>query len=266
MEDNSARGVERALTILEAIAERDNGMSNAEISRRLEIPKSSASYILRALERRGYLRRDGETSKYRLGLKALNLSRGALDGLDIRRVALPEMRRLMERSHLTSHLAVLDHGEAVYVEKVDAPGFVKMNTWVGRHMPIHCTSVGKALVAWLPEAEVKALLKEHGMRRRTSKTIVVCGRYLQELARVREQGYAVDDEENNYGVRCVAAPIFDSLNRVVASVGVSGTITQNDVDHLPKVAELVKEAARKASQQMGGQTTGPRGSRIEDRG
>jgi DNA-binding IclR family transcriptional regulator len=91
------------------------------------------------------------------------------------------------------------------------------------------------------------------MRRRTSKTIVVSARYLQELARVREQGYAVDDEENNYGVRCVAAPIFDSLGRVVASVGVSGTTTQNDHDHLPKVAELVGEAARKVSQQMGGQ-------------
>jgi len=129
-------------------------------------------------------------------------------------------------------------------------------------MPIHCTSVGKALVAWLSEAEVKALLKEHGMRRRTSKTIVVCARYLHELARVREQGYAVDDEENNYGVRCVAAPIFDSLNRVVASVGVSGTTTQNDADHLPKVAELVKEAARKVSRQVGGQTTGA--TRIDD--
>jgi DNA-binding IclR family transcriptional regulator len=252
MDDSSARAVDRALTILESLAERDNGMTNAEISRRLEIPKSSASYILRALERRGYLRRDGETNKYRLGLKALSLSRRALDGLDIRRVALPELRRLMERSHLTAHLAVLDHGEAVYVEKVEAPGFVKMNTWVGRRMPIHCTSVGKALVAWLPEAEIKALLKEYGMRRRTSKTIVVSARYLQELERVREQGYAVDDEENNYGVRCVAAPIFDGLNRVVASVGVSGTTTQNDVAHLPKVAELVKEAARKVSQQVAG--------------
>src|SRR6266536_1362859 len=238
MDDTSARAVDRALTILEALAERDNGMTNAEISRRLGIPKSSASYILRSLERRGYLRRDGETNKYRLGLKALSLSRGALDGLDIRRVALPELRRLMERSHLTAHLAVLDHGEAVYVEKVEAPG------------------VGKALVAWLPEADIKALLKEYGMRRRTSRTIVVCARYLQELERVREQGYAVDDEENNYGVRCVAAPIFDSLNRVVASVGVSGTTTQNDVDHLPKVAELVKEAARKVSRQVGVQTTG----------
>src|SRR5499426_3337288 len=249
--DNSSNAVERALSILEAIAERENGLTNAEISRRLELPKSSASYILRVLERRGYLQRNEETNKYRLGLKVLSLSRGALNGLDIREIALPALQQLMEHSHLTAHLAIFDHGEAVYIEKVEAPGFVRMNTWVGRHMPVHCTSVGKALVAWLPEAEIKALLKEYGMRRRTSKTIVVCARYLQELERVREQGYAVDDEENNYGVRCVAAPIFDSLNRVVASVGVSGTTTQNDVDHLPKVVELVKEAARKVSQQLG---------------
>src|SRR5262249_45275297 len=160
------------------------------------MPKSSASYILRVLERRGYLRRNGETNKYRLGLKVLSLGRGALNGLDIRELALTALQQLTERSQLTAHLAILEQGEAVYIAKVEAPGFVRMNTWIGRHMPIHCTSVGKALVAWRPEAEVKALLKERGMEKRTSKTIVVWAKYLQELAHVREQGYAVDDEEN----------------------------------------------------------------------
>src|SRR5262245_37268010 len=249
--DNSSNAVERALSILEAIAERENGLTNAEISRRLELPKSSASYILRVLERRGYLQRNEETNKYRLGLKVLSLSRGALNGLDIRELALPALQQLMEHSHLTAHLAIFDHGEAVYIEKVEAPGFVRMNTWVGRHMPVHCTSVGKALVAWRPEAEVKALLKQRGMEKRTTKTIVVFSKYLQELAHVREQGFAVDDEENDLGVRCVAAPILDGAGQVVASIGVSGTITQNNLDHLPKVAELVKEAARKVSLQLG---------------
>lgn len=252
MEDSSSRAVERALMMLEAIAERDAGLTNAELSRRLAMPKSSASYILRVLERRGYLRRDLETNKYQLGLKLLDLSRGALAGLDIRAMALPALQQLMERSQLTAHLAVLDHGEAVYVEKVEAPGFVRMNTWVGRHMPIHCTGVGKALVAYLPEVEIKALLKTRGMRKRTSKTLVVCAKFLQELARVRAEGYAVDDEENNYGVRCVAAPIFDGSGQVVASIGVSGTTTQNDLAHLPKVAEWAKDAARKVTQQLGG--------------
>lgn len=255
-EESSSIAVERALAILETIADRDNGLTNAEISRKLGIPKSSASYILRVLERRGYLRRDGETNKYRLGLRVLSLSRGALDGLDIRGISHPAIQQLVERSHLTAHLAILDQGEAVYIEKVEAPGFVRMNTWVGRHMPIHCTSVGKALVAWLPESEVKALIKERGMHKRTPKTIVVWSRYLQELARVREQGYAVDDEENNNGVRCIAAPIFDSPGHVVASIGVSGTTTQNDLGHLPRVVESVKEAARKVSHQLGWQPAG----------
>ncbi len=253
-EDNSSTAVERALAILEAISERAGGLTNSELSRKLAIPKSSASYILRALEGRGYLRRERNTGRYRLGLKVLSLSRGVLSGLDIRELALPVLRQLVERSSLTAHLAILDHGDAVYIERVEAPGFIKMNTWVGRRMPIYSTSVGKALVAYLPENEVKALLKERGMQKRTPRTITVCARFLQELARVREQGYAVDDEENSLGVRCVAAPVFDRQGQVTASLGVSGTTGQIDLVHLPKVAELVKEAARKVSQQLGYQT------------
>ncbi len=250
-EDNSSTAVERALAILEAISERAGGMTNSELSRKLAIPKSSASYILRALERRGYLRRERNTGKYRLGLKVLSLSRGVLSGLDLRELALPVLRQLVERSHLTAHLAILDHGDAVYIERVEAPGFIKMNTWVGRRMPIYSTSVGKALVAYLPENEVKALLKERGMQKRTPRTITVCTRFLQELAQVRKQGYALDDEENNLGVRCVAAPVFDRQGQVTASLGVSGTTGQIDLARLPKIAELVKEAAHKVSQQLG---------------
>ncbi|MFQ5926304.1 MAG: IclR family transcriptional regulator, partial [Terriglobia bacterium] len=241
--NTASTAVERALCMLEAIAQRD-GMTNSELSRRLEIPKSSASYLLRTLERRGYLRREQGTGKYHLGLKVLMLSAGALTELDIREVALPALRQLVERSQLTAHLAVLDHGQAVYVAKVDAPGFIKMDTWVGRRMAIHATSVGKALVAHLPKEEVEAFIQEHGLPKRTGKTITSYARFLRELERVRTQGYAVDDEENSPGARCVAAPIFNSLGKVEASVGVSGTSGQIDKRHLPRIAELVKETAR----------------------
>lgn len=241
--------VERALSLLEAIAQR-GGLTNSELSRRLGIPKSSASYLLRTLEQRGYLRRERETGKYQLGLKVLSLSRGVLTGLDIRELALPVLRKLVDRCELTAHLAVLDRGQAVYVEKVDAPGFIKMDTWVGRYMVVHATSVGKALVAHLPKEEVEAILKEHGLPKRTAKTISTRAKFLLELERVRVQGYAVDDEENNLGARCVAAPVFDSLGEVQASVGVSGTTGQIDRRHLPRVAEMVKEAGRKISQHL----------------
>ena len=249
--DASSTAVERALAILEAVAQRSGGMTNSEISRRLRIPKSSTSYILRTLERHGYLHREQPSGKYRLGLKVLDLSRQALGGLDVKEAALPVLKQLAERNHLTAHLAILDHGEAVYVEKVDAPGFIKMDTWVGRRLPVHATSVGKALVAYLPEAEIKAILKERGLKKLTSKTITTHAEFLRELERIRAQGYAVDDEENNLGVRCLGAPVFDRFGKVEAAVGVSGTTSQIDKVSLPKIAHLVIQAAQKISHQLG---------------
>src|SRR3979490_1342239 len=166
-----ATAVERALNILEAAAQRRDGLTNAEISRKFGIPKSSASYILRTLEKRGYLRREAETGRYRLGLKILSLGGDAQAGLDIADTALPFMRSLVDRIRLTVHLAVLDQGEAVYIEKVEAPGFFKVNTWVGRRMFLHSTSVGKCLLAWLPKNEAETIAKQQGLKKRKPKTI-----------------------------------------------------------------------------------------------
>src|SRR4030088_1550307 len=113
--DSPSVAVERALAMLEAVAQDSEGMSNADISRKLKIPKSSASYILRTLEKQGYLNRNSETGKYRVGLKVLSLSRGALIGIDVREVALPIMRHLMKQTNLTCHLAILDGSDAVYI-------------------------------------------------------------------------------------------------------------------------------------------------------
>lgn len=242
---------ERALGILEALAAVPGGLTHSEISRRLSIPKSTATYLLRSLERRGYVRREGGRGKYHLGLKVLSLHRSALAGLEIRELAQPVLRALVERTQLTAHLAVLDHGQAVYVEKAEAAGFIRMDTWVGRRMDIHCTSVGKALVAYLPEVELEALLKKHAMLRHTPRTITSPGRLLRELREVRSRGYAVDDEENSPGVRCLAAPVFDPAGAAVAALGVTGTTAQVGGAALPRIAEQVLEAARKLSRQLG---------------
>jgi DNA-binding IclR family transcriptional regulator len=249
-DSSPATAVERALNILESVAERPNGLSNSEISRKLAIPKSSASYILRTLERRGYLRREGQTGRYRLGLKILSLGRDAQSNLDIRDVAVPFMRSLVERVHLTAHLAVLDQGEAVYIEKIEAPGFFKVNTWVGRRMYLHSTSVGKALLAWLPKQEVDTIVRQQGMKKRTPKTIHSVSRLLADLELVRERGYARDDEENSTGARCLGAPIVDAAGNVTAALGVSGTLTQVDEENVSRIAEALKETARRISRQL----------------
>ncbi len=249
--ESPATAVDRALAILETIAEGTDGLTNSEISRQLRIPKSTASYILRCLERRGYLYREAEGGKYRLGLKVLDLSHGALKGLNLRDLARPVLHALVDRVNLTAHLAILERGEAVYIERVEAPGFIKMDTWVGRRMYVHSTSIGKVLTAWQPREEVEKILAEHGLKKRTPKTITVASKFLHELDRVRNLGYAIDDEENSTGVRCIAAPVFNTAGAVEAAVGVSGTIAMVNAGTMPKIIDSVKEAARKLSAQLG---------------
>lgn len=243
--------VERALAMLEAVAEVSEGLSNAEISRKLKIPKSSASYLLRTLETRGYLARDAESGKYRVGLKILSLSRGALGGLDVRGVALPVMQRLTQQTGLTCHLAVVDGTDAVYIEKVEPEGFIRMDTWVGRRMRVHATSVGKAIVAYVPIEQLQQIIGRGGMEKRTPKTITGADKFLKELEKVRNQSFAVDDEENNLGARCVAAPIFDARGTILASLGLSGTTQQVSPRTMPRILEALKDSARHISIGMG---------------
>ncbi len=151
---------------------------------------------------------------------------------------------------MTVHLAVLDQGEAVYIEKVEAPGFFKVNAWVGRRMFLHSTSVGKCLLAWLPKQEVEALVKQQGLKKRTPKTITTMTKLFADLERVKNESCALDDEENSLGARCLGAPVFDATGNVVAALGASGTLTQVDEASMPRIAEALKETARRISRQM----------------
>ena len=248
----STNTVERTLSILETVAQSEHGMSNSDLSRRLKIPKSSASYILRVLERRGYLLRD-DAGKYRMGLKLVTLTTGALAHLDVREVAKPVLEQFLVKSRLPeAHLAVLDNGRAVYVEKVETPdSFIKMDIWVGHRLPVHTTAIGKALVAHLPESEIMRILEMRGMEKKTRRSITSPQKFLRELEKVRKYGFAVDDEENADGVRCVAAPIFDAAGKVTASLGTSTVILKLDEAQLPKIVKLVQDAAARVSEQLG---------------
>jgi IclR family acetate operon transcriptional repressor len=251
-EETSSNAVGRALSILEMVAESNKGLSNSDLSRRLKIPKSSASYILRVLEKRDYLQRDAG-GKYRLGLKLLSLTGGAMTHLDVREVAKPILVEFLKKSRLPEvHLAVLDNGRAVYIEKIeDEKSFIKMDIWVGHRLPVHTTAIGKILVSFLPEEEILRILELRGMERKTRKSITNPQKFLREAARVRQYGFAVDDEENAEGVRCIAAPIFDAKGNIAAALGTSSVVMHIDETHLPKIVDLVKKAATKVSRQLG---------------
>jgi DNA-binding IclR family transcriptional regulator len=242
----------RSLQILELLAGERKRWTTTEISRKLKIPKSTTSYLLHTLLDRGYLVRESE-GIYRLGMKLLVLGGQALRGVEVRELALPVLRRLTTETQTTAHLAVLEGAEAVYIERVPSPGFIQIDTWVGRRMPLHSTSVGKVLAAFLPEKEAEALFQAAGLARFTPHTIVSMPRLKQELRRIRESGVAVDNEENTPGVRCVAVPIFGPQGVPVAAMSLTGPVQQVTEDRLGKIVEKIKDAARQLTATLGGQ-------------
>lgn len=249
---NASRAVDRALSIMELVAKSNRGLSNSDLSRRLKIPKSSASYILRVLEHRTYLHRD-EEGKYRLGLKLISLTGGALTHLDVREVAKPILEDFVRKTRLPEvHLAVLDNGRAVYVEKVESKkSFIRMSIWVGHRLPIHTTAIGKVLVSGLSEDKILEILEVRGMEKKTRNSITSPKRFVRAIEKVKEFGFAVDNEENSNEVRCIAAPIYDAAGEIIAALGTSGTILHINEEQLPKLVEEVKAAAADVSQQMG---------------
>jgi IclR family acetate operon transcriptional repressor len=241
----------RGLQILELLAGEKKSWTTTEISRKLKIPKSTASYLLHTLLERGYLAREADGA-YRLSMKLLMLGSEALRGVEVREAALPILRKLTAETETTAHLAVLERSEAVYIERVPSPGFIQINTWVGRRMPLHSTSVGKALAAFLPVEEAQARFQAAELPRFTPRTIVSLARLKQELRRIRESGVAIDNEENTPGVRCVAAPIFGRDGSAVAALSLTGTVQQVTEERVGKIADKVKEAAAQLTQILGG--------------
>jgi IclR family transcriptional regulator, KDG regulon repressor len=244
--------VERALNILEVISEGNSGLTNASLARRLGIPKSSASSILRILQNRGYLCRYADNGRYKLGFRILTLGRKMLENSDIRDTALPFMRELVDRVDLTCHLAVLGQYEAIHLEKIVARRYFKIDKTraVGERVPLHSSSVGKALLAWQEPPVLEASLPSLDLRRSSPRTITTRARLLARLTEVREQGYALDDEECRPGWRCVGAPIFDQLGSTRVAICLTGTLAELDDSRLMPTAAAVKETAQRISHRL----------------
>lgn len=244
--------VERALSILELLASRNHGLSTSEISRVARVPKSSTSYLLRTLVARGYVRRDPETGHHTLGIRVLSLGGQAMQGMALRELAIPHLRQLVETTRLGAHLAILDHGDAVYIERIESPGFIKMDIWNGRRVAPQVTAVGKALICHMSREEVQEIAGLHPIKPVSPRTIVTLPHLFEELAAICRRGYAIDDEEHAVGVRCVAAPVFSASGDVVAAIGVTGTVSQLNDDYMPSLGKIVQTAALKLSAQLGG--------------
>lgn len=253
LKTQSAPALERALSMLELLAKSRNGLTLPEISRSLSFPNSSTHYLLVTLERRGYLHRNPRTSRYMFGLKLFGLASLALTRIELREQARPFLQALVQSTRLTTHMAILEQGEAVLIERVEAPGILRLATWIGKRMDVHCTGVGKALIAYLPAEQLNGLIKEHGLPRHNQNSITSACKLKEDLAETRRRGYSLDNEEDEVGLRCIGAPVFDHTG-VVAAISVAGTTGQIHPENLTKLAGKLVRTATTISRQLGFQS------------
>ncbi|MGP8244036.1 MAG: IclR family transcriptional regulator [Bryobacteraceae bacterium] len=251
-EAGGVRVLHKTLDILEAVKLQDSGCRLAELSRRVAMPKATVYRILNTLESRGYLDR-GVDGSYRLARKLFDLQRGETLEVVLHRVARPIMERLAEETRETVNMGILDAGEVVVVDTVESPQSVRMASKVGNRRYMHSTALGKALLAALPDKEWTRLVGMKGLPRCTPQTVVTEAALAAEIERVRRQGYAMDDRENEPDGRCIAAPVHGPHGQVLAAISVSGPVFRLDRKRALSLAPKLREACAAVSAVVAGQ-------------
>ena len=248
------RSIERALDVLDALAEADaGGLRLAELARSLDTSKSTVLAVLRTLTARGFVAElgEGRGRRYRLGLTLARLGHQALGQIDVLEVALPSLQAMTDETGWTSRVGVLDDAFAVILGRVDGPGDIRFQSNLARRESPHCSAIGKALLSHLPEEEVRAIIARTGLPRRTAATITDIDHLLRDLEGVRSQGFAVDDEEDNEGVCCVGAAVFDHRRTCVAAVSVTGLKLMLPAGGIHGVGQVVRRYAAEISALLG---------------
>jgi DNA-binding IclR family transcriptional regulator len=226
------------------LSESSAGGSIIEIAEELGIDKGSASRLMSTLVNYGFAEKEPVSRRFFLGPQVVVLSRSLLTRMPLREVAKPYLRELMKTTGECAHIGVFSRGKVLYIDQVESPASLRVNAEVGFMAPLHCTALGKVLLAFgrqpIPE----------NLERFTKSTLVTPESLRKDLEIVREKGYAVDDEEFDLGVRCIAAPIFDFREKVVGSIGISGPLTRMTSSRMVTLAEQVLSFSRQLSDKM----------------
>jgi DNA-binding IclR family transcriptional regulator len=243
--------LERGMEILELVANSKNGFTFSQLARQLDFPKSSVHCLLVTFERLGYLQRIASSGRYVAGMNLMRMANTASHGILLRQKAGPLLAELTQRTGLTAHMAIVEDNEAVLIAKVEPCGTSPVATWVGKHIDCHCTSLGKALLAWRSEEQVADMVKRRRMLRHNENTICTLARLKEDLARTRQCGYSLDDEEEEIGVRCIGAPLFGTSGDAEAAISISGSVEQISDGNMARLASLVQETAFEMSLRLG---------------
>lgn len=246
----NVRAIERALQILSAFDDEHPERGVSDIAELMGLHKATTHRIIMTLVNCGYLERTADGDKYRLGLKLASTGLSVVQRLDFRREALPYMRQLAEKFKENCDLGVLDQGEVFGVEVVPSNQAVMIASRVGFRMPVHCAASGKVFLAFLPDSERDRLLSQP-LKAHTGKTITSASELRRQLAEVQKNGYAIDDEELEVGVRAIAAPIRNRDGEVVAAMSIPGPTSRMTEERVAELAAALLEASAAISAHMG---------------
>jgi DNA-binding IclR family transcriptional regulator len=246
-----AQVVDRVVDILETFTRLGPELGVSDISRALDLKKATTHRLLASLRRRGIVEQDGRSRRYRLGLKLWELGQLATSQVDWLERIRPLLQQLTDRVGETTHLAVLNDGQVLYVDKVESTRSLRMPSQVGRRLPAHCTGVGKALIAFMPDDLVWALIARRGLPAFTRNTITDPAALAVELATIRSRGYSIDNEEIEEGLVCIGAPVRDHTSQVVAAVSIAGPSSRVRPELIEGHAQSVVEMAAAMSAALG---------------
>ncbi|UCD71207.1 MAG: IclR family transcriptional regulator [Syntrophobacterales bacterium] len=246
------QSVTNALNLLEEFKPDRNELGVTELSKRLNLHKNNVFRLLATLEAKGYIEQNKATENYRLGVKSLELGQTFIKQLGLVRQAKPFLKEIVNKCNEMAYIGVIRQNSIVYLDVEEANQTVKVANRVGWRLPIHCTAIGKAQIAFASEEELEKLGILDHMERFTPNTIVDKAEFIKHVKEVAKRGYALDNEEYNLGVRCVGIPLRDYTGRVVGGISVSGpSFRMTDEILKEKVIPVAKEAGEKVSKRLG---------------
>jgi IclR family acetate operon transcriptional repressor len=242
----------RALGIINHLAGADEGLTLSELGQQAGLSPSTAHRLLTTLEQERYVHFDAERRLWSVGVQAFVAGNAFLKTRSLVGVARPHMRALMEESGETVNLAVEDEAEAIYLAQVECRQMMRAFARPGARVPLHCSSVGKAILSATPEAELSRILHRRGLPRVTIKTRNTTASVRADLQAARARGYAIDDEEHAVGLRCIAAPVFDEAAEPIAAISISGPMARIADERIPILGAMVRSRADLVTAQVGG--------------
>lgn len=251
--------VHKALRVLEALG--DGEARLVDLSTRLGENKSTVLRLLSTLESHGLVQQDAQTKRYSLGLKVLQLASEALSNIDIRGAAQDVLYELNDLTGETVHLGIYDEPQVVYIDKRESTFPIRMYSRVGARAECYCTGVGKAIIAFLTDVELERYQRKVHFTQYTPNTITSLAALREEVQRIRARGYALDEQEHEEGVRCVAAPVFEFQGRVAGAVSVAAPAFRKSAEEIEALAPVLVEAAGRISGNLGSGGDGRGGER-----